>query len=281
MHEVLTCKCTACGSKDGRRGIVLPALRMLDPGEQRPACAPLRVGHDREKDEYVEFWFQDNKAKDRRVLSLPSKRNGGEFGWGYMMRRSRGACMDANNQRLLFKIHLCPKWPCPSDHRKSNGEVDVSKWAGLVPWHLMPQEGTYDAVVVAEEGPAVAASNPAAAVAADEELAVVSEQAACAASDAAAAAAATEEHKAQEHLAVAASNAAQACTPEKQNEIAAPQEEPTKMTECAAADAAAAVAEAMIASRATSAQAEAAAAALRHPSPAPLRLRETAAPLCV
>ena len=145
----------------------------------------------------------------------------------------------------------------------------------------MPQEGTYDAVVVAEEGPAVAASNPAAAVAADEELAVASEQAACAASDAAAAAAATEEHKAQEHLAVAASNAAQACTPEKQNEIAAPQEEPTKMTECAAADAAAAVAEAMIASRATSAQAEAAAAALRHPSPAPLRLREIAAPLCV
>ena len=106
---------------------------MSDPGEQRPASAPLRVGHDREKDEYVEFWFQDNKAKDSRVLNLPQKRNGGVFGWGYMMRRSRGACMDDNNQRLLFKIHLCPNWLCPSDHRKANKQVDVSKWVGLVP----------------------------------------------------------------------------------------------------------------------------------------------------
>ena len=129
------------------------------------------MGHDRENDEYVEFWFQVDKAKDRRVLTLPQKRSGGEFGWGYMMRRSRGACMDDNNQRLLFKIHLCPNWPCPSDFRKANGEVDVSKWAGLVPWHLVPQEGTYDAVATdaAEEELAVAAD------AAEEELAVAAD----------------------------------------------------------------------------------------------------------
>ena len=97
------------GAQRTREGsIVLRALSMSDPGEQRPAYAPLRVGHDREKDEYVEFWFQENKAKDLRVLSLPQKRQGGVFGWGYIMRRSRGACMDDNNRRLLFKIHLCP-----------------------------------------------------------------------------------------------------------------------------------------------------------------------------
>ena len=148
-------------------GCVFCSVAMQDSGEERLASCPLRVGYCHEREEYVEFWFQENKAKDKRVLSVPTKRTRGEFGWGYMMRRSRGACMDDNNQRLLVKIHLCPNWPCPSDHRKANGEVDVAKWAGLVPWHLVPQEGTYDAV-------AVAASNAAAAVAAEEELAVAS-----------------------------------------------------------------------------------------------------------
>ena len=37
---------------------------MQDPGEERPASCPLRVGYCHERDEYVEFWFQENKAKD-------------------------------------------------------------------------------------------------------------------------------------------------------------------------------------------------------------------------
>ena len=112
--------CVQLGAQRTREGSnVLPPGSMSDPGEQRPASAPLRVGHDRELDEYVEFWFQVDKAKDPRVLTLPQKRNGGEFGWGYMMRRSRGACIDKDNQRLLVKIHLCHNWPCPSDFQKT------------------------------------------------------------------------------------------------------------------------------------------------------------------
>ena len=66
------------------------------------------MGHDREKDEYVEFWFQENKTEDPRVLSLPQKRSRGEFGWGYMMRRSRGACTDDNNQRPQLALPIGP-----------------------------------------------------------------------------------------------------------------------------------------------------------------------------
>ena len=227
---------------------------MQDQGEERPASCPLRVGYCHERQEYVEFWIQENKQKDKRVLSVPTKRTRGEFGYAYMMRRSRGTCFDANNQRLLFKIHCCQIWPCPSDYRDARGQVNVSKWAGLVPWHLVPQEGTYDAVVVAEEGPAVAASNVAAAVAAEEELAVASAQAEpakateCAASDAAAAVAASEELGAQEELAVAASDAAAAVAAEEEIAVAAAQDEPAKAAECVASDAAAAVAVAMVAS---------------------------------
>ena len=126
----------------GSGSFLLCRVAMQDPGEERPASCPLRVGYCHERDEYVEFWFQENKAKDKRVLSVPTKRTKGEFGYGYMMRRSRGTCMDANNQRLLFKIHCCPRWPCQSDHRDAKGQVMVSKWAGMVPWHLVPREGT-------------------------------------------------------------------------------------------------------------------------------------------
>ena len=108
-----------------------------DPGALGPPSEPLRVGHDRENDEYVELWFQTDQAKDPRALTLPRSRLGGWFGWGYLTRRSRGACFEANGTHKLCKVHLCPQWPCTSDHRKSDGTVDVEKWAGFPPWHLV------------------------------------------------------------------------------------------------------------------------------------------------
>ena len=126
---------SATAAAAGTKSVV---LMEADPGDARPASEPLYVGHDRAADEYVEFWFQKDKRKDPNVLSNPQKRLGGMFGFGYLVRRSSGApCHRESGRRKCEKIHLCPCWPCPSDHRKSNGEVDVGKWGGFAPWHMV------------------------------------------------------------------------------------------------------------------------------------------------
>ena len=77
-------------------------------------------------------------TKDVNVVSKITKRGGGMFGWGYFMRRSSGAsCHKANGRRICEKIHLCPRWPCPSDYRRTDGGVDYAKWAGFPPLHLV------------------------------------------------------------------------------------------------------------------------------------------------
>ena len=91
-----------------------------DPGDARPANAPLRVGHDREANEFVEFWYQEDKQKDPdRVLMNPRKLKGTIFGFGYVMRRSSGAaCHYESGKRTWKNIHLCSQWPWKSDHKK-------------------------------------------------------------------------------------------------------------------------------------------------------------------
>ena len=111
-----------------------------DPGDARPAIAPLRVGHDREANEFVEFWYQPDKTKDPyHVLMNPRRRQQTLFGYGYVMRRSSGAaCHYESGRRICKKIHLCSQWPCPSDHRLSDGTVDYAKWSDWeAPWHLV------------------------------------------------------------------------------------------------------------------------------------------------
>ncbi len=119
-----------------------------DPGDGRPADAPLRVGHDREANEFVEFWFQPDKDKDpTHVFTNPKVRRGTIFGFGYVMRRSSGAaCHNPSGRRICKKIHLCSEWPCPSDHRLADGSVDYSKHADYQPhWHLVRCEDGWPA----------------------------------------------------------------------------------------------------------------------------------------
>ena len=118
---------------------------VYDPGGQKPHGEPLRVGLDPESDELVDIWFQDDKSKDAWVFALPNNRNGGIFGWGYVMRRSGGASRGEDGRRVLRNIHLCPAWPCPSDFRTSDGTMDIGKWAGFPPRHLVWQKDGWPA----------------------------------------------------------------------------------------------------------------------------------------